>query len=451
MTALIEAAVDQKQAPYLSAFADSEPELAGIGPRWLLETRYAAIRAFAELGFPTSRNEEWKFTNFAGLTKIAFERPVRDQEANRADERVAREVIETQPSGHSRLVFVNGYYSPTLSSGLAGDAILRNLGESFEHGEPDLEHHLCRHADYRVHPFIALNTAFLADGALVYVPATTTVEEPIHLLHIATGRSYPEVSHPRNLIVLAERAQATVVETYVGPTSLGNGNPYFTNTVTEIVAGEEAVLDHYKLQMECDRSFHIGTVQIVQGRGCAVRSHSLSFGAALARTEVNTTLSEGSDCTLNGLYVAGGNQHVDSRTSIDHAQPHGTSHELYKGILDQRSSAVFNGRITVRKDAQKTDAKQTNKNLVLSEGAAINTKPELQIHADDVRCTHGATIGQLDNDSLFYLRSRGIGQQQARDMLIAAFAREIIDGIRPESLRSYVENILASRLRSNIE
>jgi Fe-S cluster assembly protein SufD len=237
-----------------------------------------------------------------------------------------------------------------------------------------------------------------------------------------------------------------VTETYIGPGASVHEHPYLTNAVTEIVGGQESVLDHYRLQMESDGGFHIATVQMVQGRGCAFRSHSLTFGAALARTEVSAVLSEGSDCTLNGLYIAGGNQHVDSRTSIDHAQPHGTSHELYKGILDGRSSAVFNGKIIVRKDAQKTDAKQTNKNLVLSEDSTINTKPELQILADDVRCTHGATIGQIDNEALFYLQSRGVGQEQAREMLIAAFAREIIDGIRVEPLRSYVENTLAVRL-----
>jgi Fe-S cluster assembly protein SufD len=441
---MLDQAVEQKQAPYLSAFARLEAKLAGIGPRWLHDTRRVAIDSFAELGFPATRNEEWKFTNVAAIAGIPF--PLASRGGDLA---VAEELIRDLPGGGNRLVFVNGYYAPELSRQLERRAIIGNLREALEEGKPELDRHLCRYAGYRTHPFIALNTAFLVDGALVHVPAGTFVESPIHLVHISTGGPSPQASYPRNLIVLEEGAQASVIETYIGRGASVHEHPYLTNVVTEIVGGQESVLDHYRLQMESDGGFHIATVQMAQGRGCAFRSHSLTFGAALARTEVNAVLSEGSDCTLNGLYVAGGNQHVDSRTSIDHAQPHGTSHELYKGILDGRSSAVFNGKIIVRKDAQKTDAKQTNKNLVLSEDSTINTKPELQILADDVRCTHGATIGQIDNDALFYLQSRGVGQEQAREMLIAAFAGEIIEGIRVEPLRGYVESTLAVRLARN--
>lgn len=450
MAALDQAIPDQetkdKQASYVSAFTRSEIELAGIGPQWLRDVRRAAIDSFTGLGFPTTRNEEWKSTNLAGVTSIPFEQTSRDHDSIRAEE-----LIRSLPCGRNRLVFVNGSYTPELSSPSAGNLIIGSLREALQQGRPLLEQHLSRYADYRAHPFIALNTAFLGDGALVYVPARAIVEEPIHLVHITTAGSHPLVSHSRNLIVLEERSQASLIETYIGAAAPVSENPYFTNAVTEIVGADGAVLDHYKLQMESEGSFHIATVQMVQSRGCHIRSHSFSFGAALARTEVNTILSEGSDCTLNGLYVVGGNQHVDTRTSIDHAQPHGTSHELYKGILDERSSAVFNGRIIVRKDAQKTDAKQTNKNLVLSEGSTINTKPELQIHADDVRCTHGATIGQLDNESLFYLRSRGIGREQAREILIAAFAREVVDGVHVESLRTYLEEMLAARLAREVK
>lgn len=439
--AALSQAIEEKQAAYVSAFARAEAGLARIGPHSLHNIRREAIERFHELGFPNIRSEEWRFTSLAGLTGIAFERATPGDRAHRADE-----LVRLLPCRENRLVFVNGYYAPGLPTKAEG-VILRSFGEAFRSDTFPLEQHLCHYADYRAHPFAALNTAFLEDGAFVRVAAGAVVETPIHLVHVATGGSGPRVCHSRNLVVLEEHSQATVIETYIGPAATPmDGNRYFTNAVTEIVGGEGAILDHYKVQVESDSAFHIATIQIQQGRGCVVRSHSFSFGAALARTELNAVLAEGSDSTLNGLSVAGGKQHVDTRTSIDHAKPHATSHELYKGILDQRSSAVFNGRIIVRKDAQKTDAKQTNKNLVLSEGATINTKPELQIHADDVRCTHGATIGQLDGDSLFYLRSRGIGHERAREILIAAFAQEIIDGIRAEPLRKYVEQTLASRL-----
>jgi Fe-S cluster assembly protein SufD len=441
MAATLDQAIAEKESRYVSAFANTN----GIGPQWLHDTRRAAIDSFTRLGFPTTRNEDWKFTNIARLTSIPFEPAARDLHAGAADE-----LVRSLPRTGRRLVFVNGVYAPALSCRMSssqarGPVVLASLCDP----APEIERRLSRYANYRTHAFIALNTAFLTDGAFVYVAEGAIVDDPIHLVHVSVGGSQPQVSYPRNLIVVGEGAHATLIETYIGASA--PENPYFTNAVTEIVAGPNAVLDHYKLQMESESGYHIATVQIEQGRGCAFRSHSFSFGAALARTEMNTVLSEGSECTFNGLYIGGGSQHMDSRTSIDHAQPHATSHELYKGILDQKSTAVFNGKIIVRKDAQKTDAKQTNKNLVLSEGSTINTKPELQIHADDVRCTHGATIGQLDKDSLFYLRTRGIGQDQAREMLIAAFAREIIDGVRVEELRNYIDRTLASRLTRNMK
>jgi Fe-S cluster assembly protein SufD len=246
------------------------------------------------------------------------------------------------------------------------------------------------------------------------------------------------------LIVAAADSQATIIETYEG-----SGGTYLTNSVTEIVAGDHTVIDHYKLQTESPNAFHVATLQIQLGRDTNFRSHSLSFGGALVRNDVNAVLSEGSECTLNGLYLVNGAQHIDNHTSIDHAKPHAASHELYKGILDGKSSAVFNGKILVRKDAQKTDAKQTNKNLVLSEESVINTKPELQIHADDVRCTHGATIGQLDAEGMFYLQSRGIGKVEARNLLIVAFARDIVDRIKVEPLRDRLEKLLLEKLHGS--
>ncbi len=437
----VDQAIEKSQSPYLAAFARAEIELAGSGPRRLEEIRREAIDRFADLGFPTTRDEEWKFTNLSPLTSITFDRASRAYDKHDVDA-----LIRRLPETPNRLVFVNGYYAPELSSWRNKGIKLLSFQKAFEQQNAKFEQLLCRYADFRQHAFIALNTAFLADGAFVQIPAGAIIEEPILLLHISAGGAKPVVSYPRNLIVLGEHSQASIVETYIGLDGNSSVQPYFANAVTEIVEGEEAILDHYKLQMEAGNAFHIATIQAQVGRGGVFRSYAFNLGAALARTEINSVLEEGSDCTLNGLYVTRGTQHVDSRTSIDHAQPHATSHELYKGILDDHSSAVFSGRIIVRKDAQKTDAKQTNKNLVLSEGATINTKPELRIFADDVRCTHGATVGQLDAEAMFYLRSRGIELQQARTLLIQAFAREIIDGIRIDSFRNYTENAFLARL-----
>ncbi len=285
-------------------------------------------------------------------------------------------------------------------------------------------------------PFIALNAAFASGGALLRVPARAVVEQPVYFIYLSLPGARATFSTPRNLVVVEEGAQASMVECY-----LGTGT-YFTNALTEIRAGGGAVVEHCKIQRESDEAFHISTVWIEQGRDSVVASRNFAFGGALARTEIVARLDQGSECTLNGLYLTDGARHVDTRTTIDHARPHATSHELYKGILDGRSSAVFNGKILVRPDAQKTDAKQTNKNLVLSEEATINTKPQLEIFADDVRCTHGATVGQLDGESIFYLRSRGIGLEEARRMLIEAFAREIIDGVKAAELREYLGRYL---------
>jgi len=268
------------------------------------------------------------------------------------------------------------------------------------------------------------------------------VEQPIEIAYEGADGA---ASHPRTLILVGEGAQCTIVETYKG------AGRYFTNAVTEIVVADRAVVDHCKVQQESVNAFHISTLQASVGQNAAFASHSISLGGALVRNDVNATLSTGSDATLNGLYIVNGTQHVDNHTVIDHTMPHGTSHELYKGILDGKAHAVFNGRIFVRKDAQKTDSKQTNKNLVLSDDAVVDTKPELQIFADDVRCTHGATIGQLDAESLFYLQSRGIGKLEARSLLTYAFAQDVVDRIKVQSLRDSLERILFEKFHEHAE
>ena len=368
---------------------------------WIEALRKAAFQRFTELGFPTTHDEEWRFTNVAPIARAAF----------RAG---------------------------------SADKLLVKPKEVEELDVDEVEAHLARYAVVGQNPFAALNTAFLDQGSatVLRVPRGAVIDEPIEITHhVANDRGGdPQLSslavHPRVLILVGANAQCAIIET-----NQGEGR-YLTNAVTEIVAAEGSIVDHYKVQRESPEAFHIATTQVQLGRNANFSSHSISLGGALVRNDVGAVLSEGTEATLNGLYIVNGTQHIDNHTVIDHAKPHGTSHELYKGILDGKAGAVFNGRILVRKDAQKTDSKQTNKNLVLSDEAVINTKPELQILADDVRCTHGATIGQLDAESMFYLQSRGIGKAVARDLLTYAFAQDIIDRVKVPSLRDSLERIL---------
>ncbi len=364
---------------------------------WLQELRERAFARFVELGFPSTHNEEWRFTNVAPIARSHF--PV---------------------TGSDRLIV---YPDPVR-----------------EVPPVEAQAHLAHYAAFDENAFAALNTAFLSGMVILKVPAGAIVEKPIQITYEAQEGT---ASHPRALILVGANAQCSIVEVYQG------GGAYFTNAVTEIVVADSAVVDHYKVQRESRQAFHVATLQVQVGRSANFSSHSIALGGALARNDVNAVLSEGSHATINGLYVVNGSQHVDNHTSIDHAKPHATSHELYKGILDDHANAVFNGRIIVRVDAQKTDSKQTNKNLVLSDNAVINTKPELQIHADDVRCTHGATIGQLDAESLFYLQSRGIGKKEARALLTHAFAQDVIDRVKVESVRKELEDLLQEKLNEH--
>jgi len=417
-------AVSEQTGAWLAEFTAQEP-----GASWVQPLRDAAFHRFAELGFPTSKNEEWRFTSVAPIARGVF----------RAAPPVELDVDAVAPFATGiRLVFVNGVLMGRPSSLPKGV----HVGPVNENAQT----HLGKYAPFDQNAFVALNTALLNTGAYVQVARGTVFEEPIHLIYLTVG-SEPVMhlphTQPRSLLVVGANAQCTVVETYLGT------QHYFTNAVTEIVAGEGAVVDHYKVQLEAPGAFHIATMQANLGRSANFSSHSIALGGALVRNDANATLSEGAEATINGLYVVTGKQHIDNHTEIDHAKPHGTSHELYKGILDDRATAVFNGRIIVRKDAQKTDSKQTNKNLVLSDEAVINTKPELQIFADDVRCTHGATIGQLDEEAMFYLRSRGVGRDQARNLLTYAFAQDILDRIKVAPVRDRLEKVLFDKFHEH--
>ncbi len=439
-------------------------------PEWLASLRREAFARFTALGFPTTKNEEWKYTSVGPIAKVPF-RLATDRRRIEASYPSPLPRGEGEEASHpallpggegARLVFVNGCYSAELSRAGLGSAV-RSLREALAERPELLEPHLARHASYEKSAFTALNTAFLEDGAFVRIPRGAILKEPIHLIFLSENGRGPAVSHPRNLVLAEPNSQAKIIETYIGggglqetshpgPLPGGEGANYFTNSVTEVVCGDGAVLEHYKLQRESLAAFHVQTIHTVQERGSNFASHNVCLGAALARTDINVLFAaEGSECTLNGLFLVGGAQHVDNHTLIDHARPHCTSRELYKGILDGRSRGVFHGKIIVRPDAQKTDAIQTNKNLLLSREALVNSTPALEILADDVKCRHGSTIGQLDANSLFYLRSRGIGEQEARALLTYGFAADLANRIRVPWIRQEIEAFLGLRLPQSTE
>lgn len=456
----------EKEGLYLDAFRQLEEKLAQAGPSWVHAIREEAIRSFADLGFPTTRQEDWKYTNLAPLMNVAFRPsppelagPVARKVKQLGSEALAacRQVAASWSAGYEislrsltnlacpRLTFINGRYCPELSTPetLPAGVKAGSLAAALRSDGRSLEAHLARYADHRTHPFVALNTAFLEDGAFIEIAKGTTLAKPIHLLYISKPDGQPTFAHPRNLILAGATSQATIIETYL---SLAD-EVYFTNSVTELVLDEGALLDYCKVEEESDAALHYARVQARQARSSTLATHSIQLGASLVREEVQTVLDgEGAEALLHGLYITNGRQHVDNHTTIDHAQPHCSSREVYKGVLEGNSTGVFNGKIVVRKDAQKTDSKQSNKNLLLSDDATVNTKPQLEIFADDVKCTHGATVGQLDPEVVFYLRSRGMGLEEARSLLTYAFANDVMERLKYEPLREQLRGGLFARL-----
>ena len=415
-------------------------------PKWLLPVRQAGMASFAQQGFPTLHDEDWRFTNLAPIAKLNFKLagPVA---VNGAESRILNESVFAGLPG-LRLVFVNGFFSAKLSSvkPVAGGVRIESLAAALAKDAALLEKHLGRYACLAGNSFAALNQALFTDGALIFVPPGVEVAEPVQLIYISSAKQNGETIQPRNLIIAGANSQVTIVESY-----LSNGNvAHLTNAVTELVAGENAKVEHVKVQDESVGAFHIATIAGEFGRTSKVNVHSFALGAKLSRNNIRTKLAgEGLECILNGLYLTKDEQLADHHMIVEHAEPHCASHEYFNGILDDKSKGVFHGRILVREIAQKTDAKQTNKNLLLSDDATADTKPQLEIYADDVKCTHGATIGQLNAESIFYLRSRGMSEDTARRMLIHAFAGEIIERIRCEPAREVLDKLVWDRLESS--
>jgi Fe-S cluster assembly protein SufD len=413
------------------------------GPRWLEDLRSRGAARFAALGIPTVRDEEWRFTNVSALNSIEF---APAGQMSGAAERLHGFAYTDAPV---RLVIVNGRFDTTLSrtKGLPQGVRAGSLAAAMKDHADVVQRYFGQLADFTSRSFAALNTAFVQDGAFIHLPDGAIVDTPIHVIFVSGADGSTVMAHPRTLIVAGANAQAKVVESYIG----APGETYLTNAVSEIFVGENAGVDHYKVQRESLDAYHIASLHAHTSRSSRFSSHSFALGGKFVRNDALAILDgEGGDCTLNGLYLADRDRLIDNHTTIDHAKPHCGSHEVYKGILGGASRAVFNGKIIVRQDAQKTDAKQTNRALLLTDGATINTKPQLEIFADDVKCTHGAAIGQLDDEAIFYLRARGLSFAEARDMLIHAFAGQVLDGVQIPELRDALEAELFDQLAKDL-
>jgi Fe-S cluster assembly protein SufD len=415
-------------------------------PAWLRPLREAGLSSFAEQGFPSLHEEDWRFTNLAPLTRLPF-KPAPDPAGGGETIPSLDRIPFTRLSG-SRLVFVDGRYSAgaSLLKTLPAGVRVTSLAGALAEASAVVEKHLGQYARPQDNAFVALNQALFLDGAFIHVPAGVAVAEPVQLVFISTARQAGATTHPRNLIIAEPNSRITILETYVtrGPAA------GLTNAVTELLAGDNATVELLKLQDESADAFHVSMLHGQFGRTSNVRVHSFALGARLSRNNIRARLAgEGLECILNGLYLTRGEQLADHHMVVEHAEPNCASHEYFNGILDDRSKGVFHGRIYVHPAAQKTDAKQTNKNLLLSDDATADTKPQLEIYADDVKCTHGATVGQLNDESIFYLRSRGIDTETARRMLIHAFAGEIIERIRCEPAREELNQMVWDRLEAN--
>ena len=433
----------QQVEGYLDIFTEFAKRAPGRELAWLRRRREDAFARFCEVGFPTTHDEDWRFTNVSAIAKTQFSR------APEGKHRLTKVDLKAwQVEGAAaQLVFVDGRFERELSTfnDLPAGVGISGLKDHIESNPKEIEAHLGRYLNIQRDPFCALNTAFLEDGAYVRVHRGKVLEGPVHVLFVSTSSDTPAMAHPRNLLVFEDESQGTVIEEYV---SLGGGT-VLSNSATELVAGENATVSHYMIEREHRKAFNISTLRLQQERSANVASHSLLLGGGLVRNNVHPVLAgEGGECLINGLFVGEGRQHLDNYMYVEHAKPHCSSRQFYNGILDGHAHGVFHGRIVVHKDAQKTDAKQTNRNLLLSDDARIDTKPQLEIYADDVKCTHGATIGQIEENALFYLQSRGIDELSARRLLLLAFASECLDRMRPGVARDHSQRLIHEHLLS---
>lgn len=444
---------NSQESHYVSAFAEFEQNGASASPDWLKALRKQAMADFVRDGFPTARrgNELWKYTDVRPLAALPF---ARSKSNGHAEIDFAPYDLPC-PRVH-QLVFVDGHYAADLSTEPPSQAahqaetighrseglIVGRLSEAIQERLPLVEQHLNKHAGQGA--FAALNTAFVEDGALVYIPDGVAVHEPIYLLFITTG-SAQVVTHPRVLIIAGADSKATVVQGY--ESLAANPEPYFTNAVTEIVTRPGAALRHYKLQREAPSAYHVASTNATLGSNSSLASVALDLGGGLVRNDIGATLAaSGSSVKLDGLYLGDGDRHIDNHTFVDHAVPDTSSNEVYKGIMSGKSHGVFVGHVMVRPDAHRSEAHQVNKNLVLSDDAEVDSQPKLEIFNDDVKCTHGAAVGRLDPAALFYLNSRGLDTHEAQELLVRGFVSEVLSAIADDAVRQYTDDAVLTKL-----
>jgi Fe-S cluster assembly protein SufD len=434
---------------YRGEFEALSESLRGNEPSWLARLRGGAFEQFEAAGFPTTDEEDWKYTNVAPIARVNFRAAVEPNPF--APDAEAIGPFLYAESRQSRLVFVNGIYRPELSSleALPEGVVAVDLAAAITDEQVEtVRWHLTRSAEHSNESFTALNTAFMRSGAYLFVPRGVTVESPVHLLFLSTRSDVETFSCPRVLVIAERQSALTVIESYA---SVGDA-AYFTNAVTEIFVADDARVTHYKVQNESDEAFHISSTRAELGRASAYDLTTVTLGARLSRHGIEVRMDrEGAECWVDGLYLVGTGQHADTHSLIDHRRSHCTSHQNYKGILDGKSRAVFNGRVFVHRDAQKTDAAQSNKNLLLSNEARVDTKPQLEIFADDVKCAHGTTVGQLEEEELFYLASRGLHADLARNLLTYGFAEEIVEKIGIDSIKAQLDAAILNRLHARLE
>lgn len=438
---------DQHQSSLLSSREAVKRERWQRDPLWISAIREEGRRLFEKMGLPNLRQEEWKYTDVSAVSQQVFSPPT--PLAHSLPGNILQDVLFPKSLSPLRLVFVNGFYSPSLSQvvKLPEGVETGSLAGALNRNHPLPQKHLAAYAEANENSFVALNNAFIEDGAFVYIPAGVRIEYPLHLVYISLEKGMPGAHYPRNLIIAEKGSAVTVIEDYIG----NDKAAYLNNPVTEIVVDDGARVDHYKLQRESEEAFHIASIQVSQGMESHFASHSVTFGGQLTRNNIHSYLTgPDASCTFNGLFMIDGTRHVDNHTLIHHSAPACRSWELYHGILDDSARGVFNGKIYVRPEAQKTDSQQTNRSLMLSNDSRMDAKPQLEIFADDVKCSHGATVGRIDSDALYYLRSRGVSEPDARKMLTLAFGRQVTNRFELEPLRKTVERLLASRLEERV-
>jgi Fe-S cluster assembly protein SufD len=433
----------QGNGTHLVNFSCLEKQNGVMSHPWLDDLRKRSIARFEAVGFPTTKQEDWRQTSVAAIARTPFKLSGKPKDGSGLEH--ARRFSFTDQAA-CELVFVNGHYQPHLSRVgklLRGVKVVSLASAMPTPQASEIGDYIGKLADINANPFVALNSGFINEGVFVRIPRGIHMEMPIHLLFLSTADgTEPGVSHPRVLVVAEDNTDFSFVESYVGE---GNAT-YLTNTVTELIVGENCAVDHCKVQHETDEAYHVGTMQVKLGRSSTFVSHSASLGAKLARNDLNVVFAgEYAEATLNGLVLLDGTRHCDNHTLLDHALPNCPSHELYKHVLAGKSTGVFRGKILVRPDAQKTDSKQTSKSLLISDDAYMNSQPALEIYADDVKCTHGSTTGPVDEEMVFYLRSRGVGAEAARHLLTYAFAADITRRIRIAPVRRLLEDYMAQK------